>query len=83
MKAATPLGVPVMMTVPFLIVVPLLKCSRMAAMSNMRSSKLLDCLLLPFTKHSRRRSAGFEIALVDVITGPIGANLSNDLALPC
>lgn len=50
MKAATPLGVPVITTVPLRKIVPLLICLMIVGMSYMRSSVQDDCRVSPLKK---------------------------------
>lgn len=80
MKAATPLGVPVMIVVYFLNVVPRLRCRMIVGISNIRSSNFVYCLNSPLTFVVSESLDGSGITLVDTRTGPIGANLSNDFA---
>ena len=83
MNAATPLGVPVMIKVPGRSVVPRLRCLMIAGMSKIKSSVLVICLCSPLTFVLSVRAFGSGITEVETRTGPIGANLSNDLAYPC
>lgn len=82
-KAATPLGVPVMSTVPALNVIPRLICLIMAETSNIKSFSPVLCFCTPFTIVLRNNLLGSGICDVEQRTGPIGANLSNDFAYPC
>lgn len=84
MNAATPLGVPVMMTVPFRKVVALLKCRMIWGTLKIRSSVLDSCLIsVPLTVVFSLRLCGSVRTSGETITGPIGANLSKPFADPC
>lgn len=80
MKAATPDGVPVIIIVPGLSVVPRLRNLKIAGISWIKSFVPELCLSLPLTTVFSCRADGSGIAFGDAITGPIGANLSKDFA---
>ena len=73
-------GVPVMITVPFLSVIPWLKNSIILAMPKIRSFVLLFCLSSPFTQVFRLKLSGLGTTFLEAITGPMGPKLSKDLA---
>jgi len=77
MPAATPLGVPVIITVPFLSVVPRLRCLMIAGISKIKSSNFAFCLTSPLTLVARKSAEGSGMILEEHRIGPIGANLSN------
>ncbi len=68
------------MSVPGCSVVPRLKCLMMLGMSKIKSSVLVFWRCSPLTFVVKVKSFGFGMAAVDAKMGPIGANLSNDLA---
>ena len=80
LKAATPLGVPVMITVPGRRVLARLRCLMIAGISKIRSSVPDSFLTSPLTRVTSLSLLGSGMASGDTRTGPIGANLSNDFA---
>lgn len=82
MNSPTPLGVPVMITVPALNVIPLLKCSIICATLQIISSVPVSCLTSPFTLVLYLSFCGSPITAGETIQGPIGAKPSKDLAYP-
>ena len=79
----TYLGVPVMITVPFLKVIPRLRCRIIWPIPKIKSSVEPSCLSSPLAQVRRRSFSGSPTAFRDAMTGPIGANLSKDFAGPC
>ena len=83
MNPATPPGVPVMITVPFLNVFPRVKCHDSYDIKNqiigtcILSRLAVDEGLERQTTSAIMRCMGFKIV------GPTGANLSKDFAEPC
>lgn len=75
----TPDGVPVIITVPGRSVLPLLRNLTMVSMPNSRSSVRVSCRSSPLTLVVSRRLPVLGRAWCDVMTGPMGANLSKDL----
>ena len=82
MNNPTPLGVPVIMAVPALSVVPLDKCSTICATVQIISSVPVSCLFCPLTFVVYFNFCGSGITSLLTMTGPIGAKLSKDLAYP-
>lgn len=79
-KAATPLGVPVIITVFLLDFDPLLRCLVMAGLSNIMSLSFVECLSCPFTFVERSKLEGPGMVFGEMSTGPMGADLPKDSA---
>jgi hypothetical protein len=80
MKNPTPLGVPVIITVPFRNVVPRLRCAMICLTVQIISSVPVLCLSSPFTLVVYDSFCGSGIAAASTTAGPIGAKLSKDFA---
>lgn len=73
MKSATPEGVPVMMTVPALSVLPRLKCSMICPTLHIMSLVFVFCLTSPFTFVVYSSCWQSPRTPGAVMAGPIGA----------
>lgn len=78
----TLLGVPVMITVPCLTVRPCVACTINFLTVQIISDVLTSYLISPLTFVTKRSCCGSGITAGDAMHGPIGPNVSNDLAYP-
>jgi hypothetical protein len=79
-RLETYLGVPVNISVPAPKVIPRDRCRMISSTLKIKSSVDPSCLTSPLTLVTILSWVGSLIALVDAMTGPMGANLSNALA---